>query len=176
MMSKRAGMALGAVLILVVALADCRRGTRGKDVEIKRFSMDTLEGLIQRTGVEVDTRVKTEGAGSLKITVSEPSIIRLYETGPVDVEDATLVYRANLRTENAQGPVYLEMWCGFRGQGEFFSRGLQSPLRGTNDWTTQEIPFFLKPGEKPDNVKLNIVSEGPGTVWIDDLRVYRRRP
>lgn len=173
MKTKRAA-ALGAAVLLASVMVDCGRAPRSKDIEIRRFSLDTLEGVIQGTGVEIDKHVKAEGAGSLKVTVGEPSIIRLFETGPLDIEEATLVYRAKLRTENALGNVYLEMWCHLPGKGEFFSRGLASPLRGTNDWSTQETPFFLKKGEKPDNVKLNIVSEGPGVVWIDDIRLLRR--
>jgi hypothetical protein len=42
-------------------------------------------------------------------------------------------------------------------------------LSGTVDWTTQEIPFFLQQGQNPDTVKLNVVVEGEGTVWIDDV-------
>jgi hypothetical protein len=41
------------------------------------------------------------------------------------------------------------------------------------DWVTQETPFFLKPGENPDNVKLNLVIEGKGTVWIDDISLVK---
>ncbi len=174
MMMKRAAAALGAFILLGAFTAGCGRKSGGKDLELRRFSMDTLEGVIQRTETEIDTRIKAEGVGSLKITVAEPSVIRLFETGPLAIEDATLIYRAKLRTENAQANVYLEMWCRFPGKGEFFSRGLRSPLRGTNDWSTQEIPFFLKKGDKPDNVKLNIVSEGPGVIWIDDIRLIKR--
>jgi hypothetical protein len=38
---------------------------------------------------------------------------------------------------------------------------------------TLQIPFFLKKGEKPDYVKLNIVINGTGTVWIDDVRLLK---
>ena len=61
------------------------------------------------------------------------------------------------------------MWCQFTGKGEYFSRDLSSPLTGTTDWSTEETPFFLKKGENPDNVKLNLVIEGKGTVWIADI-------
>ena len=72
-----------------------------------------------------------------------------------------------------QGQFYLDMWCSFPGKGEFFSRALQAPLTGTMEWTTQETPFFLKQGENPDNVKLNLVIDGSGTVWIDDITVTK---
>lgn len=65
----------------------------------------------------------------------------------------------------------IEMWCCFAGKGEFFSRDLRSPLSETTDWSDEETPFFLQKGENPDNVKLNLVIDGTGTVWIDDLRL-----
>jgi hypothetical protein len=68
------------------------------------------------------------------------------------------------------------MWCHFPGQGEFFSRGparALTGLTGTTDWTLVETPFVLKQGQKPDNVRLNLVITGKGTVWIDDIRLLR---
>jgi hypothetical protein len=92
----------------------------------------------------------------------------------IDIENARLIYQARLRTENVKGQVYLEMWCHFPGIGEFFSRGLQTPLTGTTDWITEETQFFLKKGEKPDYVKLNLVIKGKGTAWwIDDIRLLK---
>jgi hypothetical protein len=65
------------------------------------------------------------------------------------------------------------MLCHFPGKGDFFSRGLMTPLSGSTDWTTQETPFFLKGGENPDNIKLNVVIDGKGTVWIDDIQLLK---
>ena len=100
-------------------------------------------------------------------------MIRLFETGDVDVEDARLTYQAKVRTEGVEGQVFLEMWCQFAGKGEYFSRDLETPQTGTTEWSTEETPFFLKKGENPDNVKLNLVVNGSGTVWIDDIRLFR---
>ena len=98
-------------------------------------------------------------------------MVRLFEVDDIDVENATLIYRAKVKTENLDGRAYLEMWCHFPGRGEFFSRGLDTPLSGTTEWTTEQTPFFLKKREKPDYLKLNIVIDGTGTVWIDDISV-----
>jgi hypothetical protein len=172
-MMKSKAIAAAVLGLTVLWLTGCSK-PGGKDIDIKTYSLDSLDGLIQQSGVLIDTKTKAEGNGSLKITVSEPSVIRLFETGDLDIEDAALVYQAKLRTEGAEGDVYLEMWCHFEGKGEFFSRGPDNPLKGTMDWTTVEIPFFLKAGENPDNVKLNVISEGPGTVWIDNIRLLKR--
>jgi hypothetical protein len=97
----------------------------------------------------------------------------LYETGDIDAENTRLIYQAKVRTQDVKGQVYLEMWCVIPGKGEFFSRGLQAPLTGTTEWTSVETPFFLEAGQNPDNVKLNLVIDGTGTAWIDDVRLVK---
>jgi len=141
--------------------------------ELKRFALDDTEGLITQADVQIDRQITSDGNGSLRIEATKPTTVRLFETGDIDIEDARLIYQAKVRTENVEGKVYLEMWCHFPGRGEFFSKGLVTPLTGTTDWTTQETPFFLKEGENPDNVKLNLVIDGKGTAWIDDIRLLK---
>jgi len=142
-------------------------------MELKRFPIDSLEGVITQSGVEIDKQVSSDGNGSLKITATGPTVVRLFEFGNIDIENARLIYQAKVSTEGVEGQVYLEMWVHFPGKGEFFSRGLQTPLTGTTNWTSEETPFFLKKGEKPDRVKLNLVINGKGTAWIDDIRVLK---
>ncbi|MGZ3570007.1 MAG: hypothetical protein ACXU9W_14590 [Thermodesulfobacteriota bacterium] len=159
-----------AVSILV--LASCSKPSQ-EVVELKRFPIDGIEGIITQSGVQFDKEVSSDGNGSLKITATEPTVVRLFELGDIDVENVRLIYQAKVRTEGVEGQVYLEMWCHFPGKGDYFSRGLQTPLTGTTNWTTEETPFFLKKGENPDNVKLNLVINGKGTAWIDDIRVLK---
>ena len=141
--------------------------------ELRRFALDGTEGLITQSGVAIDKQVSSDGNGSLRIEATEPTTVRLFETGDIDVENARLIYQARVRTENVEGQIYLEMWCHFPGKGEFFSKGLTTPLTGTAAWTMVETPFFLKKGENPDNVKLNLVIDGKGTAWIDDIRLLK---
>jgi len=141
--------------------------------ELRRFVLDGTEGLITQSGVEIDKQISSDGHGSLRIDAADSTTIRLFETDYIGVENARLIYQARVRTENVEGQVYLEMWCHFPGKGEFFSKGLTTLLTGTTDWTTVETPFFLKKGENPDNVKLNLVIHGKGTVWIDDVRLLK---
>jgi hypothetical protein len=37
----------------------------------------------------------------------------------------------------------------------------------------QETPFILQPGQNPDLIRLNLVIDGTGVVWIDSLRLTR---
>jgi hypothetical protein len=145
-----------------------------QDMEVlKSYPMDSLEGLITQSDVSLDRDVSSDGKGSLKITATAPRIVRLFETGELNVDDARLIYQARLKTQDVKGRVFLEMWCHFPGKGEFFSRGLQNPLSGTTGWTTEETPFFLQKGQRPDNVKLNLVIDSGGVVWIDDIKLMK---
>ncbi|HBI15355.1 MAG TPA: hypothetical protein DDY20_07560 [Desulfobulbaceae bacterium] len=158
------------VFIMTVLAAACSQGP-DRPEEIGRFPINDMEGIITRSGVQIDREITSDGNGSLLVTANEPVTVKLYETGDIHLENAQLIYRAQLRTENVEGQVYLEMWCSFPGKGEFFSRALQSPLSGTMEWSTQETPFLLQKGENPDNVKMNLVINGKGKVWIDDIRL-----
>jgi hypothetical protein len=105
--------------------------------------------------------------------VSEPTTVRLYEVRDILVEEARLIYKARLKIKDIHGQAYLEMVCSFPGLGEFFSRSLNNSLSGTADWTTMETSFFLKKDQKPELIKLNVVINGQGTVWIDDLSLIK---
>jgi len=137
----------------------------------KHYRLDGLDEIITRTGVEFDNKISSDGNGSVKISVTEPTVIRLFETGYINIENARLLYEADIKTENVTEEVYLEMWCCFAGKGKFFSRGLDSTATGTEPWKRLRTAFFLKPGESPDNVKLNLVVNGSGTVWVDNIRL-----
>lgn len=158
---------------LILAGAGCAKQSRQETVELKHLPIDSTEGILTQSGVEIDKNVSSDGKGSLRISATEPVTVRLFEVKDLDINNARLIYQAKMKTDGLSGQAYLEMWCHFPGKGEFFSRGLQSPLTGTVDWTTEETPFFLKGGEKPDYVKLNVVVNGQGTVWIDDVRLLK---
>ncbi len=159
-------------LTAIALLAGCSQAFSTVS-ELKHYPIRDLKGVLTRSDVALDPEITSDGNGSLRVSVDQTSTIRLYETGNLDVENARLTYRAKVRTENLDGRAYLEMWCQFSGRGEYFSRDLNSPLTGTVDWSAEETPFFLKKGENPDNIKLNLVVEGKGTVWIDDIHLLK---
>ncbi len=160
------------VLALILVAAGCTRDA-GEMVEIRHYPVDDLDGVIMADCVQFDGAVSRDGKGSIRAATTEPRTFRLYETGDIDVEDARLIYQARLRTQGIEGKVYLEMYCHFPAEGDAFSRGFQTPLTGSTEWVTEEIPFFLRKGENPDNIKLNLVIDGSGTAWIDDIRLLR---
>src|SRR5215468_7845186 len=106
-------------------------------------------------------------------TTDKAVTLRLFEIADPNVDDCMVIYRAKLKSEGLTEPAYLEMWCRLPGRGEFFSRGLQNTIQGTTDWSSFETPFFLKKGEKPDLIKLNVAMKGGGKIWIKDVEVLK---
>jgi serine/threonine protein kinase len=90
---------------------------------------------------------------------------------PNFLSPGVVTYRAKLKSEDFVGRAYLEMWCEFTGKGEAFSRGLDNPLTGSNDWAAYQTPFFLRAGEEPEFIRLNLVVEGKGKVFIKDIQL-----
>jgi hypothetical protein len=144
--------------------------------EIAQFDLNSLDGVITQSDVSVDSTVSNDGVASLKITAPGPMTVRLFELGDIDIENAKLVYRAMLRSRKLIGKAYLEMWVHFKDGGEYYSRGLDRTISGTTNWMTMEIMFILEKGQNPDNVKLNLVIDGKGTVWIDDIEILKGPP
>lgn len=139
--------------------------------DIQKISLDDTSTIGLK--IEADTRVKAEGKGSVKITTAWPTTVCLGEAKILNIENAKLVYRAKVKTD-LNGTVFLEMWCHVGG-GQYFSKGMNSTAGGKEDWKQIETPFFLQTGQKPEKVTLNLVINGIGTVWVDDI-VLSREP
>jgi hypothetical protein len=113
--------------------------------------------------------------GSWRFEPKEGGPLRLFEVGNLGVDACLLTYRAQLRTQDLAGKAYLQMWCVFDGLGEYFSKGLARKVSGTSGWATYETPFWLKPGQSPSKVKLEIQvdGEGGGTIWVRDVTLLK---
>jgi hypothetical protein len=122
---------------------------------------------ITRTGIRVE-----HGAWQIDARAEEQTI-RVFEVENPAVEQCLLTYRAELKAEDLRGRAFLEMWCRLPGRGEFFSKGYQQAVSGTVDWAHYEIPFYLKRDQKPDLIKLNVVVEGAGTMWLRNVEVLK---
>jgi len=133
--------------------------------DLQRLSLDDASAI--GTTIETDAEVKAEGTGSIRITTTHPTTICLGEVAGLDVENAKLIYQAKVKSE-LEGVAFLEMWAHVGG-GQYFSRGLNDPIQGTSDWTALQTPFIFQKGQNPDKIILNIVINGSGTVWVDDV-------
>ena len=163
-------------LVVVLTMSACASSGQApaSPVEVKHFPLDSLEGVRATTGVSIDPKISTDGKGSLLVDANQPMTVPLFEVTDVSIENVTLLYQASLQTQSLDGKAFLEMWVRIPGKGEFFSRGLDRPVTGTMSWMTSVTPFFLKAGQKPDLIRLNLVVQGKGRVWIDDVRLMRQ--
>jgi hypothetical protein len=107
------------------------------------------------------------------VDAREEQTIRLFEVQESHAEQCLITYRARMKTDGLTGRAFLEMWCRLPGRGEFFSKGLNQAAQGTTDWAFYEIPFYLKKGDRPDLIKLNLVIEGRGKVWLSDVQLLK---
>ncbi len=144
--------------------------TSGQATELTRLSLDDITSL--GTTLNQDLVVKVEGSGSIKISTWWPTTICLGEVQELDVENAQIIYRAKLKSEKLEGTAFLEMWCHVGG-GQYFSRGMDSTVTGTMSWKTLQTPFILQAGQTAKKVTLNVVINGRGTIWIDDVQLLK---
>ena len=146
-----------AILTLVASL------THAED--LKKLNLDEASAI--GTTIQTDTQVKAEGKSSIRITTQWPTTICLGEVTGLDIEGAKLVYRAKVKSD-LEGTAFLEMWAHVGG-GQYFSRGMNNVVQQKTDWKIIQTPFLFQKGQKPDKVTLNVVINGKGTVWIDDI-------
>jgi hypothetical protein len=154
-----------AVLLLATVIAQAE--------DLKKLSLDDPSSASPK--IEADNQVKVEGTSSLKITTQWPTTVCLGEVSEPDIENAQLVYSARVKTElEGSGTAYLELWAHVGG-GQFFSKGMNDAVSQKTNWKTIQTPFIFQKGQKPDKVTLNIVINGKGTVWVDDV-VLSKKP
>ena len=159
-------MKIYAVLFLSLLLLNTP--VQGK--ELYKLALD--DALSLGTTISTDQRVSHDGNGSVRISTVWPTTICLGEVQSLNVENARIIYRARVKSEKLEGTAFLEMWCHVGG-GQYFSRGTKSVVSGTMDWRILQTPFFLKPGQRTKKVTLNIVINGKGTVWVDDVHLLK---
>jgi hypothetical protein len=154
-------------ILPVIVAASLLIGSRGWAQELQRIGLDDASAI----GLQVasDPVVKAEGKASIRITTDWPTTVCLGEVPGPDIEDARLVYRAKVKSDlEGQGTVFLEMWAHVAG-GQYFSRGMNDTVQGVSDWKVIQTPFMFEKGQRPTKVTLNVVINGTGTVWVDDI-------
>ena len=150
-------LTISIILVLTAGLAMA--------VDLERLSLDDAASI--GTTIQTESKIKTEGKGSIRITTKYPTTVRLGEVSGLDVENAKLLYTAKVKSE-LDGAAFLEMWAHVGG-GQYFSRGMNDTVKGKSDWKSIQTPFIFQKGQNPDKVILNLVINGKGTVWIDDV-------
>lgn len=141
------------------------------------FSISNVEDVITRSGVEIDKEITTDGDGSLLINTLQPIEIELFELDNENFKNKRLTYKAQMRTQDLtgnddmRGISYIELVATFPNGEELISRGPRIPLTGTTDWRPVNTVLYIDKANAPKNVKLNLIVEGQGKVWIDAVKL-----
>jgi len=160
-----------SLLVIIPLFFSCN--VQNKKSELKSFPVNDLNGIVTQSGIQFDKNISSDGKGSIRIDTAGPIAVLLYLIDDIRVDDTQIIYEANVKSEGLNGQAYLEMWCVFKDKGEYFSRGFDSVISGTSDWKTIRTVFNLKKGEMPDQIKLNVIVNGVGTIWIDDIHLSK---
>lgn len=133
--------------------------------DLKKISLD--DASVASPKIQSDSTFKTEGKGSIKITTKWPTTVYLGEVTGLNIENTKLIYKADVKSD-LEGVAFLEMWAHI-GDSQYFSKGMNDPVEGKSDWKLIQTPFIFQKGQNPDKITLNIVINGKGKVWIDNV-------
>jgi hypothetical protein len=170
---------VGLVLVGVVSFA-CGEGTSGDGsaaeadgvVEVARFPLS--DGAIPPgADAAFDSGVSQDGGGSLRVQTSQGGRLRLYRLDDLGLVQGEVVFTGFLRSRGLGGRAVMELWCRPAEGDAAFVRGYGSAVTGDAEWTPQEVRFS-NPAlcRNPVSIELNVLIEGAGTVWIDNLRLW----
>lgn len=141
------------------------------------YPLNSLSEIISKSGVQIDTGLSTDNQGSLFIKASEPKTIELVELDNENLKNKRLTFKAQMRsqdlkaTEDMRGISYIELAARFPDGEELVSRGPRIPISGTTDWRPVDTVLYVDKSDSPESVKLNLVVEGVGEVWIDSVEL-----
>lgn len=158
------------LLFASLALVSCNKKKPGPPKEVDSFTCATVDRVVAKELVTVDREASSDGDGSIMINTAEPVTVRFFE-GKLPGENCKYTYKVKMKTEKLNGDAYLTMDINYPSGGkQTVQQEARSYLSDTNDWTQMEITIS-GPNQKPASVVLNVVVDGDGTVWVDDLHL-----
>lgn len=121
--------------------------------------------------IERDGTERTDGEASIRVTARWPTVINVGSAPGPKTRGGRLIYRADVRSSDLDGTAYLELWVHLPKGGMYFSRSLNDTITGSVDWKEIRAEFRLESDTIVKRVTLNLVINGRGTVWIDNVRL-----
>ncbi|HPQ67939.1 MAG TPA: hypothetical protein PKW95_02345 [bacterium] len=163
------------IVLLAMAALACQSNRMSDSVEIAHFPLDNTQGMITPEVVRFVSADSSDGNGALLIEAKLPMTVELFEVQPEPtIKGKTiLIYQAKMKSNDLKGNAYLEMWCDFGPKGEYVTRGQKDAVSGNSDWETVQTHYTVPQGKILGRVKLNLVINGQGNVWLDDLRLLK---
>ncbi|GAB4272993.1 MAG: hypothetical protein Kow0029_12180 [Candidatus Rifleibacteriota bacterium] len=141
--------------------------------EILAIPLDSLNEVSPK--IELDSECKVEGNNSIKITAVTPCRVTIHKIDGMGRDNFNLKTYLMIKTELEEGTVILETLVKVKG-GIYFSRALDQKVCGSSDWKQIYTNFRFKKDESPDEVLVNLIIEGRGIVWADELKFVSENP
>lgn len=104
--------------------------------------------------------------GECKIERRGEEVISLFEIEPADLDRGLLSLRTEIRSQDLVGHAWLELTCGYPDRRSQVREIRYQENRRSTDWKFADLSQFLRKDQRPSLIRLCLVTEGPGTIWI----------
>ena len=165
-------LGLGCLAALVVLAWGCSKKAEPPS-DLAYFPANNRDGVVGGDMITVDPSVSSDGKGSLKITIEQPTTVQLYEVSNPNAENSDIIYQAKLKAKDFGGDAYLQMQIHYPSGGQTEAHNYDKAIGGSTDWVAMETKANIRKGQKPDVVRLNLILNGGGTVWVDDVHLRK---
>lgn len=160
--------------LCILSLACMSPASALADQLLSKLSVEQLQAASMPEGVQFEiSNVDGQSTAMITNTRQEGVSVQLSEVPLGSLEATRLSYEAILGSQEATQPAYLELWVIVKGEA-YFSRALNQALTGTQPMRGTSTPFFLKAGEVADSARLGLRFEGPGTLAIRGIELWKR--
>ena len=167
-------LALSALTLLSATLLHA--AVTSASEEIIDFSIDSAGDVISTEAVQIDASKEN----ALLVDTEKRAEVELFEIDGKELGNTRLTYSARMSsedlkaTEGTNGISYLRMVASFPDGEELIARGPRVPLKETTDWRPVDTVLYVDKGVSPERVRLELVVDGVGKVWIRDVKLFHR--
>ncbi len=146
--------------------------SKGRPAAPRVLATESFQGPVQTpTRITVDGAITHDGHGSIKIEAVQGATITVAAEDRVQPPSGGTVWcRAQLRCENLKGTASLVMHLETAGGAQLYTRS-PAPISGTTDWREVLIPMRMNPDAAVKRLAVNLVIQGEGTVWVDEIQI-----
>jgi len=161
---------LFSLSFLLISIVGCGK----KKPLIYNFPVNSLNRVISKFNLKLDNEVSYDGLSSIRVDSKDTTTAYIFVLYDIPVKRAKLTWEAYCKSEDLKGKAFLEMGVQiskkYRKELESYLHQSKDFLRGTTNWQKIKVEFLVLENLKVDVVQLNLIIEGEGTVWIDQVR------
>lgn len=127
-----------------------------------------------KTRITKDEKTTQDGNGSIKVEAACNAVVTVVDNRNLSVTQGnTLWCTLRVKCAGVKQKAYLEMWCEVADGKRAFSKGLDQPLQGDTDWKEIRLPMLVNDDLTVKRALVNVVIEGAGTVWVDEVSISK---